>query len=504
MVAKDRVSGVTSSQRLLLSEATMGGEMIPSLARVEGKLKGLQLSEAERKVVKIGKNANFMTVGKLQAVEKLLSDRPAKAEHLGKTLAGVWCPFSGLECKDLGKNRFLFSFREEKGKKKAVDNGPWFFNKSLLVVEDFAPNKTIDDYQFKMIPIWVRLYGIPMGMMDRETGALIGEQIGEVLDMDLDDNGFAFGQFMRIKVRMDITVPLMRGITFDDDEDEQNQKDKKMVRGENGKMEEQKKMVSFEYEHLPDFCYNCGIIGHGEKACITRARREGERQYGPWLRATIYKGSSSEEKSRGSSDKGSFWRSNSAGSSGSGQGSDGPSWRKTISTGGDDDREKRDVKEVTSPQKFIQEEQTATTGSKKLIFAVDEHKTQAKAEQNMTEKRAEEKEENLEKTAKEPMRVGSSSSDIEPDYTHLKPDVKKMRGTFKRRERQAEAKTQEMLKSPLKKRGADLMEIDGEHDLAKKVRMEVEKTDGVVGKEAPNKDNLDKEAGLPGQPGREK
>lgn len=470
MVVKDRVGGVTSSRRFLLSEATMRGEMIPSLARVEGKLKGLQLSEAEKKVVKIGKNTNLMIVGKLQAVGKLLSDRPAKAEHLGRTLAGVWCPFSGLECKDLGENRFLFSFREEKGKKKAVDNGPWFFNKSLLVVEDFAPNKTIDDYQFKMIPIWVRVYGIPMGMMDRETGALIGELIGEVLDMDLDDNGFAFGQFMRIKVRMDITVPLMRGITFDDEEeDEQNQKDGKMARGGNGKMkEEQKKVVSFEYEHLPDFCYNCGIIGHGEKACIVRARREGERQYGPWLRATIYKGSSSEEKSRGSRDKCDFWISNSAGSRGSGQGSDGPSWRKTILNRGDDNREKRDEKEVTSPLKITQEEQTETTRDKKLVFTEDQHNTQAKGEQNMTEKHTEEKEENLEKTAKEPMRVGSSSSDIEPEYTHLKPDVKKMRSTFKRIERQVGAKTQELLKPPLKKRGADLMEIDGEHDLAKK------------------------------------
>lgn len=34
--------------------------------------------------------------------------------------------------------------------------------------------------------------------------------------------------------------------------------------------------------------------------------------------------------------------------------------------------------------------------------------------------------------------------------------------------------------------------------------MEIEETNGVVGKEAPNKDNLDKEAGLPGQPGGEK
>ncbi|KAE8811936.1 hypothetical protein D1007_11153 [Hordeum vulgare] len=179
---------------------TMGSEMVHTLYKVEGKLKGLKLLEAEKKVIKIGKKSkNHLAVGKLQAVGKLLSDKPVKYEHLGRTLARVWCPFTGLECKDLGKNRFLFSFREEKGKMKVVDNGPWFFNKSLLVMEDFAPNKTIGEYQFKTIPIWVRVYGIPMGVMDRETWNLIGEQIGEVVDMELDENGFAFGQFMRIK-----------------------------------------------------------------------------------------------------------------------------------------------------------------------------------------------------------------------------------------------------------------------------------------------------------------
>ena len=48
--------------------------------------------------------------------------------------------------------------------------------------------------------------------------------------------------------------------------------------------------VDFRYEHLPTFCYRCGIIGHNGNECI--ARRGGSRatvfdrdQYGSWLRA---------------------------------------------------------------------------------------------------------------------------------------------------------------------------------------------------------------------------
>lgn len=64
--------------------------MVPYLAGVEGKLKGLQMSDAEKKCIKLGrKNASSLAMGKLQAVGKLLSDRPAKAEHLGRTLAGI-------------------------------------------------------------------------------------------------------------------------------------------------------------------------------------------------------------------------------------------------------------------------------------------------------------------------------------------------------------------------------------------------------------------------------
>ncbi|XBJ08228.1 hypothetical protein VPH35_013586 [Triticum aestivum] len=138
----------------------MGGEMTPGLEGVEGRLKNLKLSEAEKRGIKISKKqACSSKVSMFQAVGKLLSDRPAKAEYVGRTLGGVWSPFSGVDCKALGRNH------------RALNDRPWRFNKDLLVMEDFVPSKTIDEYHFKMIPIWVRVHGIPMGVMSRETGS---------------------------------------------------------------------------------------------------------------------------------------------------------------------------------------------------------------------------------------------------------------------------------------------------------------------------------------------
>ncbi|XBH80686.1 hypothetical protein VPH35_106379 [Triticum aestivum] len=243
----------------------MGDSSFKFLERVEGKLKNLQLSEAEKKGIRIGKKqACSSQVSKLQAVGKLLSERPARAEHVGRSLGGAWNPAFDVKCKDLGRNRFLFIFQQKSDKDKALDAGPWRFNNDLLVMEDF----------FKSILIWVRAYGIPMGMMSRENGILVGEQIGEVVDVDPDINGDLMGVFMRIKMKLDITVPIMRFVTLfienemklGGDDEEKEMKEKK---------EEEEKIVSFTYEYLPDVCYSCGIIGHTEKSCPTRSRRTG-------------------------------------------------------------------------------------------------------------------------------------------------------------------------------------------------------------------------------------
>ena len=134
-----------SSSVLIQRNIEMGGDKAREVDAVEGKLRNLKLSKAEKKGIRISNQFTCSSIaGKLKAVGKLLSDRPARAEHVARTLREVWCPFTGVDCKELGRNRFLFSFHDEAGKGKALNNGPWSFNKELLVLEDFAPSKTID------------------------------------------------------------------------------------------------------------------------------------------------------------------------------------------------------------------------------------------------------------------------------------------------------------------------------------------------------------------------
>ncbi|XBI65021.1 hypothetical protein VPH35_044989 [Triticum aestivum] len=239
----------------------MGGDKAREVDAVEGKLRNLKLSKAEKKGIRISNQFTCSSIaGKLKAVGKLLSDRPSRAEHVARTLREVWCPFTGVDCKELGRNRFLFSFHDEAGKGKALNNGPWSFNKELL-------------YQFKKIPIWVRAYDVPLGVMSRETGELIGERVGKVLDVDLDENDSAMGEYMRIKVLIDITILLMRVFTLIIDGEEEHEQEREMEEEENDAEKNKKettKIITFKYEHLPDFCYNCGIIGHSEKACPTK------------------------------------------------------------------------------------------------------------------------------------------------------------------------------------------------------------------------------------------
>ncbi|KAM0874780.1 hypothetical protein ACQ4PT_037230 [Festuca glaucescens] len=282
---------------------------------VEGMMKGLRLSEAERKGIKIRwRGGGKVGVVEVQAIVKLMSEKPAIAEAMEAALGPIWCPMKGIECKHMGDNTFFITFNQALGKNKAVDGGPWKFDNSLLVVEDFQASKNLDEYDFNKIPIWVRIFKLPLGMMSRETGEIIGEEIGEWMEVDGVENGLAMGKYLRVKVRMSITKPIMRGTMVDVDESGRT------------------RWCPFQYEFLPDFCYVCGIIGHLDRECTIKLKKGEEPQFGRWLRWLPPKKFTSVDTRRGWNDGGGRrtvgW--SSGGSKSGSLGSDGPSWRKDI------------------------------------------------------------------------------------------------------------------------------------------------------------------------------
>lgn len=55
---------------------------------------------------------------------KVLAEKPVRAEALELSLGKIWCPLKGVECRDLGENRFLFIFLQGLGKRQGLEDGP--------------------------------------------------------------------------------------------------------------------------------------------------------------------------------------------------------------------------------------------------------------------------------------------------------------------------------------------------------------------------------------------
>lgn len=195
--------------------------------------------------------------------------------------------------------------------------------------------------------MWVRISKLPFGVMNKDVGEAIGGEMGEFIAMEKEEDGFAAGRYLRIKIRKDIHKPLMRGV---------------MVQVEGKEGEKRPLWCPAVYVYLPDFCYTCGLIGHIDKSG-DKTLQKGEVQ--PYSKALWYilERRKSEfgmgDRDWTSRSSGRQGGSGSRGSWGSGRsmlqasGSDAPSWRKKDASNNSLQLTKRgEEEEVTSPVKI--------------------------------------------------------------------------------------------------------------------------------------------------------
>jgi hypothetical protein len=154
-----------------------------------------------------------------QAVGKVLSDKPISSEGIQCTLGWIWCADRGMECKVAGENKFLFSFNHPIARRRALEDGPWMVGHNLMVMVTCDGMKDLDALEFTHIPIWIWFFKLPMGMMNRSVAEIIGSEVGKFLDVDVEENGTAVGRYLRIKIQIDIRIPIMRGVTIDIEEE---------------------------------------------------------------------------------------------------------------------------------------------------------------------------------------------------------------------------------------------------------------------------------------------
>ena len=111
-------------------------------------------------------------------------------------------------------------------------------------------------YKFDKACFWIRICGLPLGLMNEETVELLGRKIGELKSIDKNSSRSGANRSLRVRIEIDINKPLRRFVSL-------------TVKGWNEVLRGR-----FKYERLPIFCYNCGIIGQSEVECDKEDPRE--------------------------------------------------------------------------------------------------------------------------------------------------------------------------------------------------------------------------------------
>ena len=150
-----------------------------------------------------------------------------------------------------------------------LEGRPWVFEGSLFAVEDCDGLMVPANYTFDKASFWVKMINLSLACMSLVVGQQIGSSIGHVEEVDVDDGGIGWREFLRVKITLDLHKPLVRG---------------RML-----KINGSSTLVGFQYERLPKFCFRCGVIKHGATGCsVAKGSRKQNAtiEYGAWLRAT--------------------------------------------------------------------------------------------------------------------------------------------------------------------------------------------------------------------------
>lgn len=159
-----------------------------------------------------------------------------------------WGDFNLLSVFKLTNRFYLFKFRYLSGCSKVLDLSPWDVAGKFMVLRKWQPNINLSGKYLSTMPLWVKLYNVPLELWTRVGLSYVASAIGKPLDLDESTASRSRLTYARVYVEISATDDIPCSF------------DLELPNGDTIEIQ-----VAFPWK--PEMCRVCKLFGHNDNTC---------------------------------------------------------------------------------------------------------------------------------------------------------------------------------------------------------------------------------------------
>ncbi|KAL5567492.1 hypothetical protein UlMin_024067 [Ulmus minor] len=167
-------------------------------------------AEEDENVLMVGGDISRKGEQKLNSclVCKVMSSKAMPKDVFCAQLPKILQVVENVNVELIENNIFILEFSSPRDMKRVLTNGPWNFFKNLVIFIETQESSNISSLNFNFLELWVQVHNVLLSCMNRDCAEIIGNRIGWFSEVAMGDKGVCWGNFLRIRIVVDISKPL--------------------------------------------------------------------------------------------------------------------------------------------------------------------------------------------------------------------------------------------------------------------------------------------------------